>query len=423
MLRQAFVWLHRYVGLATALFLIIEGVTGSLLAFEGEIGNALDPRLVATKPSPDARKLALAELALLAEALEPTEHVAYFAEYSDARATMRMWGRKNPETGGRYPDVPFHVVLNPWTGERLAEKEPETAMARFLAAVMPFARDLHVALTFGATGEYVLLAVALFWTIDCFVGFYLTLPITLEKFWRRWKPAWLVKWRGGFYRVNFDLHRAGGLWFWIMLLMFAWSSVLLVDRIGVYGWVMARISDYQGDEASLATFFADRASDAPFKLDWPEAQASGEKLMGEKAAREGFKALGPQSLNRFEEPRLYNYSALTDRAFPQERTVTVFFDADTGGLRENETEGAPAHWGDALTFWLRALHMARDPIDHVLYRVLIVVVGLAVAMLSATGVYIWWKKRRARIHHLSRPPVSRMVQGRPDATFIPQRDA
>ena len=258
-------------------------------------------------------------------------------------------------------------------------------------------RDLHYNLTFGQAGEYVLLAVALLWSIDCFVAFYLTFPITFEKFWKRWKPSWLVKWRGGFYRINFDLHRAGGLWLWAMLLVFAWSSVQLVDRIGVYGWVMARISDYQGDEALMTTLFSDRSSDAPFALDWMEAQAAGEKLMSEEAARESFKIARPVSLNRFEEPRLYNYTVLTDRSFPRQQTATIFFDADTGAFRaRDEAAFGGGHLGDALTFWLRGLHMARDPLDYFAYRVFIAVMGLVVAMLSITGVYIWWKKRVAR---------------------------
>ncbi len=396
-MRPVFVWLHRYVGLVLAGFLLIEGLTGALLAFNADLSRALDPRFVAATPPTGARRLSLAELAMRAEALEPTEHVAYFGEYNDERAIMRMWGRSNPETGGRYPDVPFTVTLDPWTGERLGEKEPATAWARFLAAVMPFMRDLHYNLTFGQAGEYVLLAVALLWTIDCFVAFYLTLPITFEKFWKRWKPSWLVKWRGGFYRINFDLHRAGGLWLLAMLLVFAWSSVQLVDRIGVYGWVMARISDYQGEEALLATLFSDRSSDAPFALDWKEAQAAGERLMAEEAARAGFKIARPLALNRFEESRLYNYTALTDRSFPRQQTATVFFDADTGAFRaRDEAELGGGHLGDALTFWLRGLHMARDPLDYFAYRVFIVVMGLVVAMLSITGVYIWWKKRVAR---------------------------
>jgi uncharacterized iron-regulated membrane protein len=399
-MRRLFVWLHRYVGLALAAFLIIEGLTGALLAFNADLRSALDPRLVARKPAPDAQRLSFAALARRAEVLEPTEHVAYFAENSDERAVMRMWGRHNPETGGRYPDVPFHVTLDPWTGERLADVAPASAAARFLAAVMPFLYQLHVNLAVGETGVWVLCFVALAWTIDCFVGFYLTLPVSLEKFWRRWRPAWLVKWRGGSYRVNFDLHRAGGVWLWLMLFVFAWSSVTLTDRIGAYDWVMGRLFDYQDPVELLGPLFPQRQSDAPFKLDWEEAQATGERLMTEEAAHRGFKIVRPSQLNRFEESRLYNYVVLTDRPFPQDQTATVFFDADTGAFHASLSI-ATGHAGNTVTNWLRALHMVTDPMDYLAYRIFVVVIGLVVAMLSVTGVYVWWKKRRARLSRRS----------------------
>nr|WP_306306218.1 PepSY domain-containing protein [Methylomonas koyamae] len=43
-----------------------------------------------------------------------------------------------------------------------------------------------------------------------------------------------MKWRGSAYRINFDLHRAGGLWLWLLLLVFAWSSVYMNLSDSVY---------------------------------------------------------------------------------------------------------------------------------------------------------------------------------------------
>jgi uncharacterized iron-regulated membrane protein len=404
-MRAVFVWLHRYVGLALAAFLLIEGLTGALLAFNADLRGALDPRLIAAHP-PGAKRLDLAALARRAEALEPTEQVAYFAENRADRVTLRMAGRINPATGAHYPDVPFHVTLDPWTGARLADAEPETIAAGFLAAIMPFVYSLHVNLAVGETGVWILSIVALLWTIDCFVGFYLTLPITLEKFWARWRPAWLVKWRGGFYRVNFDLHRAGGLWLWPMLFVFAWSSVALTDRIGAYDWTMARLLDYRPPIEEIAELFPQRQSEAPLRLGWEDAQAAGERLMAQQAARQGFNIVRPLQLNRFEDSRLYNYVVLTDHGFPDDQTATVFFDADTGAFYATLTIGE-AHVGNTIANWLRALHMITDPVDYLPYRVAVVVVGLVLASLSVTGVYIWWKKRRARLGRARRARTTR----------------
>jgi uncharacterized iron-regulated membrane protein len=107
--------------------------------------------------------------------------------------------------------------------------------------LMQFIYRLHWGLALDKTGIWILGIAALLWTIDCFTSFYLTLPSRARRgghgvaaprgparsFWARWKPAWLVKTNASTYRLNFDLHRAGGLWLWGVLLVFAWSSVYM----------------------------------------------------------------------------------------------------------------------------------------------------------------------------------------------------
>ena len=100
----------------------------------------------------------------------------------------------------------------------------------FLPNVMPFVYDLHKTLILKDAGVWILSILALLWTIDCFVGFYLTLPLTFGKFWRRWKPAWLIKWRGGFLSHQFRSASRRRLWLWAMLFVFAWSSFQLDRR-------------------------------------------------------------------------------------------------------------------------------------------------------------------------------------------------
>lgn len=238
MIRKVFVFLHRWVGLALALFLIIEGLTGSLLAFRGDLTRFFDPALAGAPPIPGAPKLDLATLIERAKALEPRASYGYRLPIADDTAIMKMDPRIDPATGKPY-DLGFtYLALDPWTGTELKRLQHGMYTHGFLTNVMPFVYDLHKTLILNHAGEWILSILALLWTIDCFVGLYLTLPITLEKFWSRWTPAWLVKWRGSFYRVNFDLHRAGGLWLWPLLLIFAWSSVRLEPYTGAYDLVM-----------------------------------------------------------------------------------------------------------------------------------------------------------------------------------------
>ena len=52
------------------------------------------------------------------------------------------------------------------------------------------------------------------------------------------------------------------------------------------------------------------------------------------------------------------------------------------------------HSGNTITNWLFALHMGT--VFGLPYRILACALGLVVAMLSGTGVYIWWKERKSR---------------------------
>ena len=58
------------------------------------------------------------------------------------------------------------------------------------------------------------------------------------------------------------------------------------------------------------------------------------------------------------------------------------------------------HSGNTVSEWLRALHTA--DVFGLPYRIFVCVLGLIITMLSVTGVYIWWKKRKARIRANSR---------------------
>src|SRR5690606_5653593 len=86
------------------------------------------------------------------------------------------------------------------------------------------------------------------WTLDCFVGFYLTLPARSAGaarggFWARWKPAWLIKTKASAYRINFDIHRAFGLWLWGVLFVVAFTAFSLNLYSEVFYPALSRVSE------------------------------------------------------------------------------------------------------------------------------------------------------------------------------------
>ena len=50
--------------------------------------------------------------------------------------------------------------------------------------------------------------------------------------------------------------------------------------------------------------------------------------------------------------------------------------------------------GDVITLWLIWLHMAE--VFGLPMQIFVCVMGFVITALCVTGVYIWWKKRRAR---------------------------
>jgi uncharacterized iron-regulated membrane protein len=399
LVRPCVLWLHRWVGLVIALFLFIEGITGALLSFNDAIRCALlAAHFTAHAPTSDARRLSPAELFNAAQGtLAPKGGVGYLLANREGQVIYRIGPRLDSAAGQPFEFPYDQVFIDPWTGKELGRLYSGGYTDGFLGNIMPVVYQLHTDLMLGSWGAWTLGIAAFAWTIDCFGGLYLTLPQHAGAFWRRWKPAWKVQWWRGLYRLNFDLHRAGGLWVWLPLLALAWSSVLLNDRLGVYAPVMSTVTNFHPGEfdVQLEKLYPHRPESGYPTVDAMAAEQIARKYLQEAGIREGFSVEEGVSLNHFAYATRYNYTARTNRRFPNDRDEVVFIDSNTGEFvgRISTSDGS---WGNAVGNWLRALHMARDPLDYNWYRLLLTVAGIVLAMLSATGIYVWWKKLQAR---------------------------
>jgi len=392
-MRALVVWVHRWVGLVMALLLIIEGLTGSLLAYRADLTRWLAPELQVSAPGADAKRLDFPALAERAEQLVgPRAAVAYYFNSDDGPVTLRLRALTDPESGKPYPLDRPTIVLDPWTGRDLAPPVGEGVWRAFARKVMPFVYDLHTTLTLGATGSTILGIVALCWTLDCLWSFYLTLPPGGGRLSRWWTTAWTVRWRASAVRLNFDIHRAGGLWFWALLFIFAWSSVYLALP-SAYDAVTRTLTDYVDTDQTLRNL-PNRPRAVPV-LGWRAAVAAGDRIIRDIATREQIAIARPLLIAYFPESDLYSYSVTTDRRFPRFSELNIYLDADTGALLSvNRPTGE--HLGNTITSWLYSLHLVKDPVDHWSYRLLVCAVGIVTTLLVGTGIYIWWRKRAAR---------------------------
>ncbi len=382
-----------------ASFLVIVGLTGSVLAFRDDLDLWLNPDLltVAPREAPMLDPLTLRDQALRfypdAKIDEAPLHMNRRRSYE-----LRVWIKDDGAT-----DRLLFLYLDPYTGARIGERAWDHDVLG-TRGVLFFIYRLHYALAapapFGALGRYTLGVIALIWTVDCFVAFFLTLPPARrangsgKSWWRRWGPAWLIKSTGGFYRFNFDVHRASGLWAWGMLLVFAWSGVMFnLDE--VYTPVTRTLFGASNDVVAIGSP-GTRLGEP--RLSWPEARDRGRSLMAELAIRERVEINGEQALIHDRERGLYDYVVRSSNDIGEQAQTTVAFDAIDGSLRVSSLPSTEQDLvGDKLSRWLRALHTAN--VFGLPYRIFVSFLGVLVAMFSVTGVYIWWKKRAARVLH------------------------
>jgi len=135
-----------------------------------------------------------------------------------------------------------------------------------------------------------------------------------------------------------------------------------------------------------------------------EAYAIAKQLMAEQTQqRNGFKVLEESGLEYHPGTGLYSYQAQSSLDLSDHTTHTsLWFDATSSAIKGLDLSlSTGGKLGDTITSWLRSLHLVT--VWGLPYRIFVCVLGLVVAMLSVTGVYIWWKKRK-RLNRAVRIP-------------------
>ena len=406
--RQFWVKVHRYAGLVMALFILVAGLTGAVLAFAPQVDRWLNPPLPVSHQGSLMDPLDLRARAL---ALAPPHGMLNGISLhlkADEPYSVAFGAHEGP--GEKAPELPFNVVrLDPYTGALLEKVKITDGLwpitrQNFLAVMI----NLHYRLAIpGSVGLWLFGLAALIWTFDCFVSLYLTFPVTVQrkdedaeeaapsrppgKSWLgRWKRSWLLTWKGTAYRVNFDLHRAGGLWVWMLLLVLAWTGVGFNLNEQVYMPVMKTVFRMPDLFANMPDLKTPRPEPG---LPWTEARALGRQHMAQQAQVRGFKVVSEEALQYSPEKGMFFYAVRSDRDIAQEGGGTfMVLDGQIGAYRDLIL---PTGQHPTLTFhsWIFALHTAG--VWGLPYRIFLSFTGLVISMLCITGVYLWWKKRRS----------------------------
>lgn len=407
-MREFWTVVHRWLGLTVALFLIVAGATGAVISWDHEIDEWLNADIMHT-PGRGALQDPLA-LAAAVEAHDPRAEVSYMTlglEEGHA-ASFLVRPRKDPATGAPYALGYNNVFVDPVTAQVTGQRNSKSLVLS-QRNLMPWLRHLHESLHMPAFwgsdrwGFWLMGGVALMWLIDSFVALYLTLPRRLaavrsaraapapaRSWWARWQPAWVVRWRAGGYKLNFDLHRAGGLWVWLVIIVVSFTSFSLNLYREVFYPVMRQISTttpgpYETlKPAPLGSFIEPKIS---FAQAIDIARAEGE--------RQGFEH-PPGGIWYGGDFPFYNVSFFdpSNELGAQGMGLSnIYVSAEDGAVLGQHR---PWHGTAADVFVQLQLPLHSGRILGLPGRILMSVMGLMVVMLSVTGIVIWERKRRAR---------------------------
>ncbi|MBS7598743.1 PepSY domain-containing protein [Pseudomonas sp. RC2C2] len=383
-MRQLYVLLHRFLGLITALFLALAGLTGSVLAFHHELDEWLNPSFYEAPAVGERQQPGVLVDKLQAE--HPRLQVWYM-EYPNEpghAALLAMVPRNDPASGEPYAEKNTVFYLDPVSGLTLGQRYwGECCFSR--ENFMPFMLELHYSLTLpGNWGILLMGVVAIMWVIDCLIAVLLTLPRG-RPFWGKWSKAWKIK-GGHAYRLNMDIHRAGGLWLWLLLLPVALSSVAMNLPAQVFKPAVSLFSPVEPSVYEARGGLPKEqlgVTQLSYQQAYQRAQQGGQRL--------GLTAPIGELYYSFE----YNFYGA---GFGQHDTDAqgkswLFFHGTDGHLLGKEIAGQGT-LGERFYRLQLPIHGGR--IIGMTGQVLIAVLGVMIAVLSLTGVYIWWRKLQAR---------------------------
>jgi uncharacterized iron-regulated membrane protein len=344
-MRKLLLKLHLWAGLAIGLPLIVVGVTGALLVWGEEIDHAMDPQLFHVTPA--GTRLSAQALLQRFQATYPGERIVGFTPAARPDLSFMCY------TASR-----LYAYIDPYSGRILGAKNLETGMRRKLFLI-------HSQLMAGSVGHTIVILSTVAATFLIVTGLVL---------WWKFKILG-VKWRAGFWRVNFDLHSVLGVYSAVVFLVLCVTGIVIAYDGVVYPAILRWSGVPAAPPARQSTV---REGPAP-SLDAVIAAAE-RALPGARITTIGLPNKPHDVFSvylRFpEDPAAFGRS----RARIDRYSGEVLFVKDTRS----------ANWGQYLVDFNEAIHFG--DIFGMPTRVIASAVSLLVAGQVISGILMWWKK-------------------------------
>jgi uncharacterized iron-regulated membrane protein len=378
------------MGLFTAVFLFIAGATGAVISWDHELDAALNPAFYVSDSGAHKSMLALADAV---EAAHPEAEVSYLPLAVQQGEAVQIWVEPRVrEGGGAAAELAYNqIAINPVSGAEQARRNwGDVSLSR--ENLLPFLYKLHYSLELPEiggidAGSLFMGIVAIVWVLDGFVSLMLSFPHP-----RSWRKSFALRWRRGGHVLTFDLHRSGGVWIWLLLLTLAITAVSMNLRSQVVVPIVSSMSRLTPNPFDTMSELVPEKQ-TPARI----TRAHVVEIAEAEAKRRGWTApAGGLSYSR--EYGVFGvgfFSAANEHGDWGLGNPWLYFRASDGSPAGADVPGTGST-GDLFLQAQFPLHSGR--IVGVPGRVLMTLLGIAVATLSATGLVLWWRKRKARVH-------------------------
>lgn len=345
---------HLYVALAAALFVILMGITGSIMAFEPEIDRLLHRKLAYVTPI-DQRTLSFTEISQIVAGAFPGERIeAYFPSTSPELSCF-----VSLEKSGA-------VYLNPYTGQVLGvrQNKPE---------ILDYVHQLHIRLGWqhqGDPGKKIMSWMGVAMLLLLLSGLFLWWPL---------KRITVQRGAGG-RRFWFDLHNTVGIFSLLFLLTLTVTGIM--------------IGFERTTNPLLYKLTGSKPSQMPRTVPAPPPGAKPVSVdQALEASRSALPGATPFAIIIPEAKGAYRIAL----RFPEDRTPggrsRVMVDQYTGKVLFSEgSRTSPA--GARVAIANRAIHTG--DIFGIPSKTVMSLASLSLVLQAATGLVMWWKRIRAK---------------------------
>ncbi|MDH5823621.1 PepSY-associated TM helix domain-containing protein [Luteimonas sp. RD2P54] len=361
------IW-HRWFGLGASLWLLLLALTGSAITFYDELDTWLNPDLRTTGQSTPGAAIPVERAIGQAQRVLPGFQPWMIDLPNAPGQTLWMLGRQ--DAGGHLRSI--QLFADPADGRVLGWREQgRPALDR--RHLMDVLYGLHVDLMLGPVATWLFGLVSLLWLLDHVAAALLSVPRL-----GAWRDAFRLAGRPRSGRRRLDRHRAPGMWLLLPTFALSLTGVTLAwpeasrDAVRLLSPVSERL-DHSLPEVAGAT----RAIDADRAI---------------ALARERMPGARVDSLRILPHVGAYAVRTFDARDVDDQGRLWTYLAMDDGRvLGQRHDRGSSG--GDLFFVWQYALHSGKG--FGLAGRIVVFIAGLATALLCVTGVWLWWRRRRA----------------------------